>query len=433
MLLINELIFLKNEGIVINTENGVQRVYFALALLSGDNLGLNCLFGLHESFNSNHYCRFCREHKDQMEKQLKENNTMIRNKKNYEADLLNLQNGIKQGCFFHDIPNFHLTVNLYGDLMHDLFEGIWRYELPLILKHIVENKNNLLSLDMLNDRIKYFNFGSCSSNNTFPKFTQANLATGYYTCTSSEMRVLVTTLNLIIGDIVPESNKYWNLYLSLRKITCILTNNDFDEESIKKLETLISEHHQSYLNLFVAQHLLPKFHFMIHYPRIIRTIGPMWPVSCIRYEGKHKDFKSYATVCRSRINVCYSLALKNQLMLCERFVGRRGFSTRICKSPSIIIKLDDIKEYNFSSTDTGENLSKINSFQSAKWIEINGIKYNLKTILNISDVTDRDEFAEVKYILIGDDVKVFFICQKLKIIMNITKLTILNQTLNGAV
>lgn len=36
---------------------------------------------------------------------------MIRDIDNYDEDLLQLQHGVKQECFFHRIPDFHLTKN----------------------------------------------------------------------------------------------------------------------------------------------------------------------------------------------------------------------------------------------------------------------------------------------------------------------------------
>lgn len=55
--IINEINVLQEEGLVIETENGPERIYFALGLILGDNLGLNSVLGFVESFNANYYCR----------------------------------------------------------------------------------------------------------------------------------------------------------------------------------------------------------------------------------------------------------------------------------------------------------------------------------------------------------------------------------------
>ncbi|XP_074101655.1 uncharacterized protein LOC141529128 isoform X1 [Cotesia typhae] len=56
---IDELNFLANEGIVIETSSGKKRIFFALSLILGDNLGLNSILGYTESFNSSYWCRCC--------------------------------------------------------------------------------------------------------------------------------------------------------------------------------------------------------------------------------------------------------------------------------------------------------------------------------------------------------------------------------------
>lgn len=42
--IINELKFLKEEGILIKTYEGVKRVYSVVPLVSGDNVGINLLY-----------------------------------------------------------------------------------------------------------------------------------------------------------------------------------------------------------------------------------------------------------------------------------------------------------------------------------------------------------------------------------------------------
>ena len=66
--MIKELKFLKEEGITINYPSGVKRIYFDLALIVGDNLGLHSIFGLVESFSANKFCRFCLINREKINK-----------------------------------------------------------------------------------------------------------------------------------------------------------------------------------------------------------------------------------------------------------------------------------------------------------------------------------------------------------------------------
>ena len=55
---VQELQFLENEGIFIQTPSGMMRLYFALAGFIGDNLASHTILGFLKSFSSNHPCRF---------------------------------------------------------------------------------------------------------------------------------------------------------------------------------------------------------------------------------------------------------------------------------------------------------------------------------------------------------------------------------------
>lgn len=62
-ILIDELHFLQREGLLIETKNGTERIYFALGLICRDTLGLNYILRFNAGFNSNFYCRLCKASK----------------------------------------------------------------------------------------------------------------------------------------------------------------------------------------------------------------------------------------------------------------------------------------------------------------------------------------------------------------------------------
>ena len=71
---IEELNYLETECIDIETEKGKQKIYFALGLLLGDNLGLKSILGFIESFNATYYCRFCKNSKTEIQCKFREKN-----------------------------------------------------------------------------------------------------------------------------------------------------------------------------------------------------------------------------------------------------------------------------------------------------------------------------------------------------------------------
>jgi len=157
--IIDEIRALETNGIVIQTESE-HTVYFALCQILGDNLGQDAITGFVESFNADYYCRFCKEHKNTMRRQMRENIMVLRNRINYEADILSnnvSQTGIKTRCIWHILTSYHVTENLVCDLMHDFFEGVCHYDLCAILDYLI-NHMSFLNLETLNDRLQNFNY-----------------------------------------------------------------------------------------------------------------------------------------------------------------------------------------------------------------------------------------------------------------------------------
>lgn len=61
--LVLELKYLEETGISINTGDENLQVHFIVALITGDNLGLNSILNFNKSFSSNFFCRFCKTNK----------------------------------------------------------------------------------------------------------------------------------------------------------------------------------------------------------------------------------------------------------------------------------------------------------------------------------------------------------------------------------
>ena len=49
------------------------------------------------------------------------------------------------------------------------------------------------------------------------------------------------------------------------------------------------------MEVFGADFIIPKMHFMVHYAEFIRLLGPMRNYWCMRFEAKHQYFKKVAT------------------------------------------------------------------------------------------------------------------------------------------
>lgn len=199
---IEEIKFLSNTGIVIcDTENYKTRVYFVVIALLGDNLGLNSLLGFNESFVSEYFCRICRAPKSVTRCAKFENENLLRTFENYAQDLANFSYGVKEHCVFNEILHLDCTTNYRCDIMHDLFEGVCRYDLAKIIQYFM-NKN-YVTLKHLNYRIKYFNHQSdFDRGNKIPLIRNDHLNKGCIIISAAEMSALVCYLSFIIGNLV---------------------------------------------------------------------------------------------------------------------------------------------------------------------------------------------------------------------------------------
>lgn len=151
------------EGISINVEGQTKQVYFFLSHIMGDNLGLNTILGFTKSFNSSHCCRICYMSKDELRTTTVQNNNVLRNTENYKQHSTNTSHGVVENCIFNNIINFHITKNISIDPMHDLLEGISRYDIAKILRHLI-CEEKAFSVEILNERIHNFNHSSFHNN-----------------------------------------------------------------------------------------------------------------------------------------------------------------------------------------------------------------------------------------------------------------------------
>ncbi|KAI8116607.1 hypothetical protein CVS40_11351 [Lucilia cuprina] len=295
--LINQINEMENEGIILNTENGNVKVRFILELILGDNLGLNSLLGFSKSFSSSYFCRFCKTSKQLSHKMIKEDSKNLRNIENFEHDIRHhsfKETGIKEDSPFNRIASFHVVHNYAVDMMHDLFEGICHYDICQIIKYYIQ-EIKIFSLETLNLRKQTFNYGQLEIENFSKQILETHLNQNRLKMTASEMKGFIRLFPLIIGDLIAEDDK-----------VCCLSTDD-----ISLLRELISEHNEKYVALF-SDNLKPKHHLLIHYPTIIENSGPPKYFWCFRFEGKHKEVKTYANVTTSRKNILLTLAKKYQ-------------------------------------------------------------------------------------------------------------------------
>jgi len=70
---------------------------------------------------------------------------------------------------FNEFSSFHLTENYAVDIMHDLLDGVCKYDIGLMLNQMIFSFK-YFTLKTLNDRIKSFNYGTIDIRSRPPLF-----------------------------------------------------------------------------------------------------------------------------------------------------------------------------------------------------------------------------------------------------------------------
>lgn len=358
---IEDLNDLSENGLTINADGKTNTLHFDFSLVLGDNLGLNSYCGFSKSFNANYYCRICSGSKYECRKMTKENETLVRTVKSYENDLMSgkdpSETGIYERCIFNDIKNFHICENNTIDVMHDVYKGVACFTLSKVLQSLIEQK--IVTLDQINHRIATFHYNENDVNKPMPiQYSVSKKGKDKLKIRQSaaEMRCLTRYLILMIGDLIPTDNKNWKLYLYLRRIVGILHAPKISVNQVFLLQELIEKFNSLYIELY--DHLKPKIHNMVHYPRIIFLNGPVEHYSSAKYERKNKQLKEYAASTCSNRNLPLTIAIRHQL--------QQAFISKFSPVPKGHVQLGQIADH-----DAGKLLKDlIPQFDSSKSVQI---------------------------------------------------------------
>ncbi len=80
------------------------------------------------------------------------------------------------------------------------------------------------------------------------------------------MWCLARYLPLIIGDLVPEDDEKWNLFLMLLTIVDYVFAPRTTPDVIAYVRFLINQHHTEFRRLYPDCVMIPKQHYMVHIP-----------------------------------------------------------------------------------------------------------------------------------------------------------------------
>ncbi|XP_051168473.1 uncharacterized protein LOC127286168 [Leptopilina boulardi] len=156
-----ELEFILHEGIPITVDNVTKQVHFLLILIYEDNLGIKSIFGYAESFQATYFCWHCLTRRNDIQFVFNERDCKLRNRENYDELLAKNDvslSGIKEVCVFDEMSNFDHRESVYVDPLHDVPDGILRYDVAESLNYFIYKKK-YFTIANLNLRLAGFNYG----------------------------------------------------------------------------------------------------------------------------------------------------------------------------------------------------------------------------------------------------------------------------------
>lgn len=471
--IVEEIKQIETEGIEISPN---KRVRGTLLFIAGDNLGNHQLGGFVENFSkSKFFCRFCLIHRDGVSlPKIPENNTRkapspspIYSEENfcndssdlscdtvdssdceeqsdgdwnaleaplfskphekrtvdsYKKALIHMKSGEKIGesfqgikfdSIFNTLDHYHVCMpGLCPCLGHDLLEGVVAVDIALFTKYFVDKK--WFTYSGLNYRIENFKY-SASDKKDQPVILAQNCKkiTGGAWQNWNFLRLYP----LIIGDKIKNiEDPVWYCLLNLSEIVEIIFAPEVHVSWVPYLQLLINEYLFSRAALFPQQNLLPKHHFLTHYPKLILEFGPLLRVWTLRFESKHCFFKQFMRLLRNFKNVTLSLTEKHELFqaLQRRGAGLRNLQKAKNEKP-LLVNLFPLQMQELFAQ---QNLDS--TAMECSQIVVKGTIYRKGNVVILAKEpsSDTPAFGKICIIIKNCSEKIYFVLEILNVIFN---------------
>ena len=218
--------------------------------------------------------------------------------------------GIKFDSVFNSLKYYHVCKpGLAPCCGHDLLEGVLAKDIPLFTKYFIDK--GWFTYSDLNHRIENFNYSTSDRRDKPVRLPDKCIK---LTGGAWQNWTFLRLYPLLIGDKIQDTDdEVWLSLLNLSEIVEIIFAPEIHKSSVAYLQLIINDYLISRAGLFPSQKLLPKHHFLSHYPKLILEFGPLLRVWTLRFESKHTFFKRFTRVLGNFKNVTLSLSVKHEL------------------------------------------------------------------------------------------------------------------------
>lgn len=171
---------------------------------------------------------------------------------------------VKEECVFNIKEHYHVCENSSVDIMDDIFEGSGNYAMTMIL-YLLIYVDKLLTKDRITRKMELFQYGHLERGHKPPPAALDHVKDKkMIRMSASEMLCLTRYFGLMVGNLIPQTNEVWKLYLKLRHIVGIVAVPKLLRDHAIDLVKLVEEYNSLYIK-FVGL-LTLKSHNLTHYP-----------------------------------------------------------------------------------------------------------------------------------------------------------------------
>ena len=292
-----------DNGLLLNINGNNTKYFGIMAMGLGDTPALNWLGGFKESVSKTiKFCRNCEISRgtdfcnyiivprcSELHKRrlyVMENAKTLEKRNEHSKKF-----GINNSSILSNIPNFNVCSSLLQDPMHVLYEGICHLELQCLFEKILFVQK-IIDLDFLNNKIKKFDYPPRDRSDIPNVIEKKNIEDSKFCQTAGQLSTLYQNLPLMIGDKLI-GNKYWANFLRLLNIINLTFAFCFNDRTVEELDKEIKNYLSNFSALYPDKIMIPKMHFMCHFPLQLKNYGLLRFHSTFRFKAKNGLIKSF--------------------------------------------------------------------------------------------------------------------------------------------
>ena len=217
--------------------------------------------------------------------------------------------------------------------------------MPNVVKYLLQHyiAKGLITVAQINSRIMEFEYGYSQVKDKPEPINPESLKDkpGKHICKdAAKMWMLFRILPFILKDIIDDSDKPFQVFKLLLKMSSLLLAPVISYKNISLLQRLTKQFLMDFKDVFKRQ-LTPKMHYLIHCPRLVLLCGPLVRLWNMHFEGKHKDFKKIAKNASFK-NIIFSLAKSEQRSMMVKLANPAGHAVfsniDLQKGPSTFLR-----------------------------------------------------------------------------------------------